>query len=301
MELEGLVELLRLLGDPTRLRLLVALLEAELTVGEITRVTGLSQPRVSRHLKLLADRGLAQRTPDQTHVYYRAAPEEPVAGLLRAVLKLLQADHEVLRGDQERLSQILAERRHVADELLARIGVQPLSAADAAEVVESAARLLQRAGVRDSLGHLLDVGTGTGGMLMMLAPRAVRAVGVDISPQMRLIARAGVTAARLGQCSVMDGDMYALPFPAASFDVITLDRVLGAAERPQRAVTEALRVVKPGGLLLTVEVTGSGVDREDLTRWLAAGFAAPCDFDVTPSRRVWVSVARASTAESEAA
>ena len=301
MDINGLVELLRLLGDPTRLRLLLALLEAELTVGEITRVTGLSQPRVSRHLRLLAERGLAQRTPDQTHVYYRAAPAEPLAGLLRCVLDLVPLDDEQLRRDRERLEQILAERHHVASDLLARIGVQPLSPADRAEVGAAVERLLERAGAAERLGRVLDVGTGTGSMLVLLAPRAAEAVGIDLSPQMRLIARASVSDARLAQCTVMDGDMYALPFPSASFDVITLDRVLAAAEHPQQVVAEALRVLAPGGLVVTIEVAGSGVAREELTRWLESGLARTCDFAVTSQRRAWVSVARGPTTETAAA
>ena len=95
--------------------------------------------------------------------------------------------------------------------------------------------------------------------------------------------------------------MYGLPFPGGSFDVITLDRVLGAAENPQRAVAEALRVLSPGGLLVTVEVAGSGVAREELTRWLEAGLAEPCDFEVTSQRHAWVSVARAQASNTAAA
>ena len=301
LKLQSLVALLRLLGDPTRLRLLVVLVEAELTVSEITRITGLSQPRVSRHLKLLAERGLAQRTPDQTHVYYRAAAAEPLAGLLRGVLSMLSPTHEALRGDRERLEQILFQRRHVAVELLARMGVQPLAPVDADQVAQAVERLLARAGADTGLGDLLDVGTGTGGMLVLLAPRAERAVGLDISPQMRLIARASVADARLCQCTVMDGDMYALPFPAACFDVISLDRVLGTAERPEQAVAEALRVLKPGGLVVTVEVAGSGISREALHRWLKAGLAEHCGFDEIRSQAAWLSVARAPAASSAAA
>ncbi len=301
LDINSLTESLRLIGDPTRLRLLVALLEAELTVGEITRMTGLSQPRVSRHLRLLAERGLAQRTPDQTHVYYRAAPAEPLAGLLRGVLELLPGDDELLRRDRERLEQILAERHHIAADLLARIGVQTLSARAADEVAQAIQRLLARAGAAERLGRLLDVGTGTGSMLALLAPRAEEAIGVDISPQMRLIARARVSDARLPHCTVIDGDMYALPFPAAAFDVITLDRVLGAAERPGKVVTEALRVLEPGGLLVTTEVAGSGVARQELERWLQAGSVKPCEFEVTSKQLAWVSVARGPAARTAAA
>jgi ubiquinone/menaquinone biosynthesis C-methylase UbiE len=95
--------------------------------------------------------------------------------------------------------------------------------------------------------------------------------------------------------------MYALPFPAGSFDVVTLDRVLGAAEHPRRAVAEALRVLTPGGLLVTVEVAGSGVDRQELIRWLESGHAETCDFEVTRAQQAWVSVARTATKTTVAA
>jgi ArsR family transcriptional regulator len=217
------------------------------------------------------------------------------------VLDLLPTADELLRRDRERLEQILAERHHVAGDLLARIGVQPLSRSDAAEVADAVEHLLARSGVGGRLGRVLDIGTGTGSMLVLLAPRADEAIGIDISAQMRLIARARVSDARLAQCSVMDGDMYALPFPSGSFDLITLDRVLGAAERPEEVVAEALRVLVAGGLLVTVEVSGSGVVREELTRWLERGPAEHFDFQVTPDQRVWVSVARAATNETVAA
>ena len=261
---ESLTDLLRILGDPTRLRLLAALSHGELSVGEITQVTGLSQPRVSRHLRLLCEARVLKRTRDQNEVYYRATIDDDRRALVQEVLGNLPEDDPVTARDRERLTAILDARRARADELLAHMGVRPLSPPEIEEVgatVESVLRAHvpeRSAGAR--LGDLLDIGTGTGSMLRLLAARARRTVAIDRSREMRLVARATVLSQGLANCTVQEGDMYDLSFPEGHFDIVTMDRVLGAADDPTEAVREAARVIRDAGHLLIVETPGPARD-----------------------------------------
>jgi len=254
---EQVAELLRALGDPTRLRLLAGLSHGELAVGEITQVTGLSQPRVSRHLKLLCDARVLQRTRDQNEVYYRTTIDEDRRALVQQVLATLPEHDPVIARDQERLTAILDARQLRAQALLEQMGVTPLSAQDMTAVRAAVDTLLAEqlppGGAGTQLGDLLDIGTGTGSMLRLLAGRARRTVGIDRSREMRLVARAAVLSAGLANCTVQQGDMYDLGFPSGHFDIVTLDRVLGAAEDPPAALREAARVVKHRGHCLVVE------------------------------------------------
>ncbi len=277
-----LVELLRIMGDPTRLRLLVALRQGELTVGEITRVTGLSQPRVSRHLKLLCDARVLQRTRDQNEVYYRATIDEDRRALVREALGCLPADDPEIAHDSQRLTEILVSRQTRARELLNELGVHPLSEATITEVEAVVEKLLdsrlpETAPEDGPLGDLLDVGTGTGSMLRLLSPRAKRTVAVDRSREMRLVARARASFEGLTNCTVQDGDMYSLSFPHKSFDIVTMDRVLGTADRPEDAVKQAALVLKNDGHLLVIETQGSPVNEERLKTWVQQAGLTPVE------------------------
>ena len=279
---QALVELLRVLGDPTRLRLIVALRQGELTVGEITRVTGLSQPRVSRHLKLLCDARVLQRTRDQNEVYYRATIDDDRRPLVQETLSCLPDDDPEITQDRKRLTEILDNRQIRARALLSELGVLPLNSAAISDVGAAVERLLRHrlpeaASDDPFLGDLLDVGTGTGSMLRLLAPRAKRTVAVDRSREMRLVARARVSLERLTNCTVQDGDMYSLSFPQESFDIVTMDRVLGTADRPQDAVEQAALVLKNDGHLLIVETQDSPVDEEKLRAWVKQARLTPVE------------------------
>ena len=279
---QELVELLRVLGDPTRLRLLVALRQGELTVGEITRVTGLSQPRVSRHLKLMCDARLLQRTRDQNEVYYRATIDEDRRPLVREALGCLCDDDPEIAQDRKRLTEILDSRQIRARELLSELGVHPWNAATITQVGATVEKLLQgrlpETAPKDTpLGDLLDVGTGTGSMLQLLAPRAKRTVAVDRSRDMRLVARARASFEGLTNCTVQDGDMYSLSFPQKSFDIVTMDRVLGTADRPEDAVKQAATVLKIDGHLLVIETPGSSVDEKQLGTWVKRAGLTPVE------------------------
>ncbi len=265
---EALTDLLRILGDPTRLRLLAGLNQGELSVGEITQVTGLSQPRVSRHLKLLCEARVLKRTRDQNEVYYRATIDEDRRALVQEVLGNLPECDPVSARDQERLTAILDSRQVRAQELLAHMGVRPLSPPEIQEVASAVEKLLEthltQSEVGTRLGDLLDIGTGTGSMLRLLAGRARRTVAIDRSREMRLVARATVLSQGLANCTVQEGDMYDLSFPEGHFDIVSMDRVVGAADNPADAIREAGRVIKDGGHLLVVETAGSPAEEARL-------------------------------------
>ena len=268
--LGNLTDLIRVLQDPTRLRLLWVLRRGELSVGEMVQVTGLSQPRVSRHLKMLCDSRIVRRTPDQNEVYYRAAVDEDRRELVATVLSSLSARDPIIARDQQRLAAILNLRQTRSRALLGRLGVRPLDAGDMAEVSAAIdvllARHLPRNAHGDHLGDMLDVGTGTGSMLRLLAGRARRIVAVDLSRDMRLIARATVLAEGLANCTVREGDMYDLEFPGGHFDLVIMDRVLGTADDPVAALGEAARVMNDDAHLLLVETGTAAVGEQQLER-----------------------------------
>ena len=276
-----LSDLLRVLQEPTRLRLLWVLRRSELSVGEVVQITGFSQPRVSRHLRLLCDARVVRRTPDQNEVYYRAAIDHDHRDLVAAVLSSLSERDPVIARDRQRLAAILDSRQSRARALLARLGVRPLGAGDLSEVSAAIDELLDRrlpgTANGEPLGDMLDVGTGTGSMLRLLAGRARRAVAVDLSRDMRLIARATVLSSGLVNCTVRQGDMYDLEFPDGRFDLVTMDRVLGTADDPVAALGEAARVMNDGAHLLVVESGTTAMGENRLQRRLLRAGLSPVD------------------------
>lgn len=239
------VAALRAAAEPTRLRLLALLARAELTVGEICEIVGQSQPRVSRHLKVLSDAGLTDRFREQHWVYYRAPSSGPARATVQQLLALIDANDDVLRRDRRRLDDVIAERaRRAASEL-------PASAdADASAPIDA---LVLRELESEPIGALLDVGTGAGRLLGLLGSQATRAVGVDISSDALRVARTKLHGAGLSHCELQRGDMYDLPFAAPTFDTATADRVLAKADRPVAALGEIARTLRPGGRLVVIE------------------------------------------------
>ena len=300
---QELVDLLRVLGDPTRLRIVAVLRHAELTVGELTRVTGLSQPRVSRHLKLLCDAQLLQRTRDQNEVYYRVTLEGDRRRLTQDVFDSLPVSDPEITSDLESLNNILRERQVRARELLVELGVSPLDTDSIREVGATVEQLLRDripdAEDNNRLGDLLDIGTGTGSMLRLLGARAKRAVAVDQSREMRLVARARVSLDGLTNCTVQEGDMYSLNFPLQSFDLVTMDRVLGTAERPDEAIEQAAAVLKNDGHLLVVETAGSRVDEKKLGAWVQNAGLTPVETAESSEGAVLVALAERKVSTEE--
>jgi ubiquinone/menaquinone biosynthesis C-methylase UbiE/DNA-binding transcriptional ArsR family regulator len=250
---ENVLAGLRAAAEPTRLRLLALCARAELTVSELTAILGQSQPRVSRHLKLLCEAGLLDRLREGSWVFYRLSQHVSAGALARLLAGLVPDDDPIVILDRERLDQIKRARAEAAAAYFranaAQWGTIRSLYVDESEVERALLDLVPPG----ETGALLDIGTGTGRMLEILAPRAEHAVGIDTSREMLTIARVNLERAGLRNCSIRQGDMYQLPLPGASFDIVVIHQVLHYAERPAAAIEEATRVLRPGGRLLIVD------------------------------------------------
>ncbi len=158
------------------------------------------------------------------------------------------------------------------------MGIRPLSPEAQTQVDAMINQMLDRYLPHNSIEELLDIGTGTGTMLRLLAGRARRIVAVEISRDMRLVARTAVLGEGLANCTVQEGNMYALNFPKDAFDMVTMDRVLGTAKEASRALREGSRVLKPGGHLLVVETAESIVKEAELKTWVKQAGLRPIEF-----------------------
>ena len=273
-----LLTALKAAAEPTRLRLLTILSEGELTVGEITRVLDQSQPRVSRHLKLLCDAGLLTRFREQNWIFYRVPLKGNGARLARRLLEMLIVDDDYVMLDHERTGEVKSERAEAAHEVLGNI-TQLWPTPHMSEENESRinVRILEELG-KSKIGDLLDIGTGTGRMLTLLGERADQAIGIDISSEMLLVARTRLHEAGLRHCMVRHGNMYKLPFGVCSFDTVTIDQVLSQADNPALVLAEAARILRPGGSLLIVDLatvaektgttSANGVSEQEIRRSL---------------------------------
>lgn len=247
------------LADPTRLRVLLLLRRMELSVGELAAVLGQSQPRVSRHLRILADAGLIERHKEGAWVFVRLGVPALVSPVMAALDGWGAADAS---ADLARLASVRAERAAAAEEYFASHAdewdrIRSLHVADA-EVEAAVARAL----AGQPLGEMVDIGTGTGRMIELLGGGAEAAVGIDRSPDMLRIARGKLEAAGLLHARVRQADMYSLPLADASADTVVLHQVLHYAQEPGRAVAEAARVLADGGRMLIVDFAPH--DREEL-------------------------------------
>jgi ArsR family transcriptional regulator len=239
--LAQLVVQLKALADPARLRIVTLCAQGECSVSELTQVLGLSQPRVSQHLKQLCDVNLLERFRDGHFVYYRLRAGGRQAALRRKLLALAPADDVSFARDIARLRRL---RSTGVDEADAR-----------GPGNRSLHRALVELTVAAPIGDLVDIGSGHGRILKLLASRARRAVGVDIDSDARRFARSEVLLAGLPNCTLRQGDMYRLPLADSEFDTAILDDVLFGAERPTDAITEAVRILRPGGRLLLLVAT----------------------------------------------
>jgi ArsR family transcriptional regulator len=244
---------LRAAAEPSRLRLLVLCARGEFTVTELAQILGQSQPRVSRHLKLLCEAGLLDRAREGSWVFYRLGSGRAVSLLSRHLVEACGEQDETIALDLQRLAAINRQRAELAaayfrDNAADWHRIRSLYV-DEADVEAVLADVVGALAPRD----LLDIGTGTGRMLELLGPRVANALGIDQSREMLAIARVNIERAGLSNCVVRLGDMYQLPLPDRSFDAVIIHQVLHYADRPAAAIAEAGRVLRPGGSLIIVD------------------------------------------------
>jgi SAM-dependent methyltransferase len=256
------LDLFRALADPTRLRIVALLRRMELSVGELAQVLGQSQPRVSRHVRILTDADLCERRREGSWVFLRLGPAA-VTPLFTTIDSWRDAATEKWEhADGARLEAVRADRAAAADAYFDAHAADwdAIRSLHVAEVqVEAAIRAMLDP---QPVGKLVDVGTGTGRMLALLGGTAETAIGIDRSPEMLRFARARMAEAGLPGADLRQGDMYALPLDAGSADTVVLHLVLHYAEGPAAVIAEAARLLTPGGRLLIVDFAAH--DREEL-------------------------------------
>jgi ArsR family transcriptional regulator len=264
--METLLASLRAAAEPTRLRLLALAGRGAFCVMDFTEILGQSQPRLSRHLKLLCDCGLLDRVREGSNVWF-ALPRGEDGALARDLIGRLPPDDAVLEADRRQAARVLAERARIASESFREKGADwdEMRALDLpAQAVEDALLSLVP---EDSGASLLDIGTGTGRILELLAPRVRLALGVDASRSMLALARSRLAGPDFAHCGVRLADMYRLPLATGSYDIVVMQMVLHHAEDPGLVLAEAARVLRAGGRLLLIDLAEH--DRRDLTERLA--------------------------------
>jgi len=315
------VEMLRAAGEPTRFRILALLAREELAVAELTRVLDQSQPRVSRHLKLLIAAGLVERFPDGAWVFYRLATHGVERAFIDEILALTDGGDVGIARDAACLEAVRGERSKAAADYFAQNAAHwdELRSLYVSETdVETA--ILAAVGP-GPFRKVIDLGTGAGRMLSLLAPAAQSALGLDLSQQMLNIARRATSDAGLDHCELRHGDIFATQLPGACADLVVVHQVLHYLADPAAAVAEAARLVAPGGRLLIVDFAPHGLEflREahqhrrlglsdaEMDRWLAAAGFGPVEPVSLPpvgsqglTVKIWTALAHAAEQRSAA-
>ena len=293
----AVLPVLRTAGEETRLRVLALLGEGELTVSDLTEILGQSQPRISRHLKVMVEAGLLLRYREGSWVFYRLAEGTKEAAFLRRIIASLDRNDPVIGADRERFATVRKQRSAAAQAFFAKLAPQwdlMRSLHIPEHAVETA--IAEVIGEKE-LRSVLDLGTGTGQILKIVAPLATRAMGVDASHAMLSVARANMQAAGLMNVDLRQGDIYALSLPRDAFDLVVIHQVLHYLDDPQRAVAEAARLVAPSGRLLVVDFAAHqmehlrersghrrlGFTHEQIAGWMsAAGLETASVRDLAP-------------------
>ncbi|MGE3065878.1 MAG: ArsR/SmtB family transcription factor [Hyphomicrobiaceae bacterium] len=248
-----MVGLLKAAAEPTRLRILMLLAAGELNVKDFTRILGQSQPRLSRHLRLLAEAGLVERAPEGSWVYFHLARDGEAGRIARLLIDATDTSDPLLVRDRQRAEVVKRERESEAQVYFETHAsewdtIRALHVSEAA--VESAMRAALGPGPFDLF---VDLGTGTARMLELFADTYRRGLGLDLNPAMLSYARSKLDHAALGKAQVRRGDLYDLPVADGAADAVVMHQVLHFLSDPVRAVREAARILAPGGRLLIVD------------------------------------------------
>ncbi len=285
---DPIVDALKAAGEPTRLRILALLRRGDLSVGELVQILNQSQPRLSHHLKTLTLAGLVERLPEGSWVFYRAQSKDWAGRILSAVFDEINLDASPFSDDRAALIKVRQSRARSAEMYFSEIA-ESWDRLRALHYPENAIEEALLASIEgESFDRIVDLGTGTGRMLALLAPYAQEAEGLDLSHHMLTVARANLNRAEVSNARVRQGDATQTPFESASADLVMVHQVLHYLEQPEDVIAEAARILKPGGRLLVIdfaphdleflrETQGHrrlGVREEDMTAWAdAAGLA----------------------------
>lgn len=253
LPLDLTVNLLKAAGEHTRLRLLALLSYSDLTVSDLIDILGQSQPRISRHLKLLSEAGLLERYQEGAWAYFRAVDDGAPAEFVASLLTHMSENDPQLARDQERLETVRARRSAQAAEYFAA-NAADWNAIRSLHIDESKVEHAILAMIGDApFQALLDLGTGTGRILELFKGQYAKAVGLDASREMLAIARSTLDKAGISNVQIRQGDLMNLPAMSEAFDLITVHQVLHYLEDPGGAIREAAKALKPGGRLLIVD------------------------------------------------
>lgn len=296
--LEAMVDCLKSAAEPSRLRILNLLASGDLTVSDITMILSQSQPRVSRHLKLLMESGLINRWQEGSWALFRTVKTGPRADLLHSVLQRIDPTDPVIAHDRERLEEVKQKRRAAASDYFSR-NAQSWDAIRKLQVPEKDVEtaLLELAG-KGPFNAVLDIGTGTGRILELFGPHARSAVGIDSNRDMLNVARSNLEAANLPGVEIRLGDVYSMPVTRNSFDLVIIHQVLHFLDDPAAAIREAARSLSPSGRLIVVDFAlheqemlrvehqhqRLGFDKEIVSEWFAAN-----DLDMAATRALKMS------------
>lgn len=253
LEIQKLVTALKAAAESTRLRILLLLAAGELNVKDLTQILGQSQPRLSRHLKLLAEAGLIERFRQGSWVYFHVSDRSDGGKLVRRLLETVDGRDPVLRRDSERAEALKREREAAAQTYFRDHAADwdRIRALYVSESAVEAAIVTALAGPTYKL--LVDLGTGTGRILEVLAGRFERGLGLDVNQSMLAYARSKLKTAGLSHAEVRHGDIYNVALPDGAADAVVIHQVLHYLSEPAQAVREAARILAPGGRLLIVD------------------------------------------------
>lgn len=249
------LDIFRALADPTRLRIVTLLRKMELSVGELAQVLGQSQPRVSRHVKILCDAGLATRRKEGSWAFLCPGPSWRVDPVFHALdhWQAQDGENHWIVADTARLAAVHADRAESAERYFAAHAAQ-WDAIRSLHVAESEVEAAMAEALKEApVGRLVDVGTGTGRMIELFGRAAKSAIGIDRSPEMLRLARGKLSNLDVGMLELRQGDLAALPIPDHAADTVILHQVLHFIPAPDQAISELSRILSPSGQLLIVD------------------------------------------------
>jgi len=260
VSLNKVVDSLKAAAESSRMRILALLSQGDLTVSDLTEILNQSQPRVSRHLRLLLEVGLIDRYQEGSWAFFRLTDAEYDRAFVKGLIERIDLSDVQIQRDIERLSDVKRRRQDTARAYFSEHAeswdqLRSLHAPDKA--VEAA--LLKLIGKRP-FQSMLDLGTGTGRLLEILSPYYTRGVGIDLSREMLSVARANLDRAGVTHAQVRQGDIFAAQIERNAFDLVTMHQVLHYLDDPARAIREAARMLRPGGRLLVVDFAPHSLD-----------------------------------------